>query len=84
MADLVRTEWCSHGPETMSMGELREMLTKAIELDGFHETKRVGLLAERPHWNIGTDQYLKPVRFLGVQFVRGEFVFVLGETPEKP
>lgn len=77
--------WCSLGPKTMTMGELREMLIKAIEIDDVSETKSVGLLATRKHWNSKVDEdYLKPLRFLGVQFVRGQFVFVLAETPLVP
>lgn len=54
------------------MGELREKLTEAIELDGVHESKSVALA-----YTLDGQQRYQPLQFNGVQFVRGQFVFVL-------
>jgi hypothetical protein len=62
--------WCHEAPATLTMGELRERLVQAIELYGVHESKPVGLLIDR-------GQAIQPLRYLGVHFLRGQFVFVL-------
>lgn len=65
--------WCSSGPGSVTMGELRENLTAAIDLAEVHESKSVGLLVK-------PGEPARPVKVLGVQFYRGQFVFMLQEA----
>lgn len=64
-------------------GRAARAVDQAIELDGVNETKRVALVYETPHWNVGTELRGKALSFDGVQFLRGEFVFALRVNEEK-